>query len=203
MIMTGKSTLLAYNGNHIALKRKSKNIIVRVAPPSELIKILSVSDDASNKQKEKIYQNNFDKGHFCYIVEYKGVVAGYCWAFIDSYIITFDSYNFSWINSRVNKDSAVFGDGYINPVYRLRGLYPFLMAGMVDDLSVRYNMTRFLAFVYSQNEHSLKSHARLGFRKFQDYYFIKLLNIKMLFIKRSPGKMSFINVNKKNVIVNM
>jgi len=195
LVVVGRSKILSFKDKKIKIIRRSKKATVQRAVPDDLPRIIKCFEGSDKEFVKELYHGYLEKGNLCYIVECDGHVVGYVWAFLNSYMITYDDYKRCRIPLCFDENSAFFGDGYIKPDYRLRGYFPLLMDGMVEDLKLNYNKNSFFANVEVVNDHSFKSHSGIGFSEEKTLSYISILGIKFLMV--SDGKKNQIyNLNK-------
>lgn len=101
----------------------------------------------------------FDAGAQCYVSRHDGQVIGYFWAFLEYYRLRFDSYPRHALTFRLKAGDVFFGNGFIAPPHRLRGVFP----RFVDFVASHYPGTRRFSSVNHTNLTSLQAHHRLGF----------------------------------------
>lgn len=196
----GGSNLLLLETEDLQIKREPKNCIFRQAEDEDLDEILALVEEPPLYVREKLFRGYLNDGHICYVLVVDGKIVGYLWVFTGFYSLTYDDYAETAIKITCGKGGVFLGDGYIEPAYRLRGFFPFLMREMSKKLAL-CGVNKFYAFIGSHNDHSFKSHQGLGFKEFMEFRFFTLLNIKMLSIYKLKnvkrhlrfGRKSFLN----------
>lgn len=193
----GGSDLLLLETNDLQIKREPKNCIFRLALNEDLDEILLLVDEPPRPVREKLFKEYMNDGHECYVLVVDTQIVGYLWVFIDFYSMTYDDYVNTLIQITYSKESVCLGDAFINPLYRLRGLYPFLMKEMTKTMNKR-GIRKFYAFVGSHNEHSLKSHRGVGFRDYMTFRFFTFLNVNLLSIYKQTHVKKHLRIGRKS-----
>ena len=196
-IMLNKTDMLSFLGEKIKIRWMPKNYIFREANRNDLPHIVCINEDTDDQEYiRKLYRNYFDEGRICYVVEFKNQIVGYCWTFRDNYIVTYDNYRRSNVELIVDNETVFFGDGYIKPAYRLRGAYPVMMSGMIED-SRKKGTKKIIADILSVNDHSKRSHVSLGFSQVNSLYYISILTIDFLIVVDMERKTKVYKADRK------
>ncbi|MBU1057119.1 MAG: GNAT family N-acetyltransferase [Proteobacteria bacterium] len=176
LILPGKTNIVAFEGSCIYLKRKVKNVVFRQASSEDLHELLSCSNyNPKTDNLKELFSSYFSNNHLCFCLEYNDEIVGYAWAFLNNYTITFDRYHRSNVLIRFQEHTVFLGDGFINSRYRLKGFFPVLLSGVVDNLHRDYQITKFLGHIDTSNDLSFKSHLRLGFSHISTLYYVNIL----------------------------
>lgn len=181
LIYLGGSNLLLLETDDLQIKREPKNCLFRQATEEDLAEILSLVEEPPLPVRERLFRGYLSDGHICFVLVVEEKIVGYLWVFIDFYSLTYDDYETTSIRVNCGHDAVFLGDGYIDPVYRLRGFFPFLMREMVRNLRQR-GVDKFYAFIGSHNDHSMKSHRGLGFKDYMAFRYSSFLKMNLLSI---------------------
>lgn len=101
----------------------------------------------------------FEAGHDCFVARYAGEVVAYFWAFKGSYVLRFDGDPRHAVTFTLPDRGVFFGNGFISPAHRLRGLFPHL----VHYVAAQYPGGRCFSSVHHINLGSRQAHRRVGF----------------------------------------
>lgn len=107
-----------------------------------------------------VFARFFEQGQDCFVVRRKGEVVAYFWAFKDRYQLVFDDRAQRQLTLALRADQRFFGNGFIAPAHRLKGLFPHLVQFVVGHYPAQ---TRFFSSVNSLNHGSVRAHRRFGF----------------------------------------
>lgn len=102
----------------------------------------------------------FAQGQDCFVVRRRGAVVAYFWVFKDRYQLVFDGDPRRRLALDLRADQRFFGNGFIAPAHRLKGLFPHLVQFVVGHYPPP---TRFFSSVNALNHASLRAHHRFGF----------------------------------------
>lgn len=108
-----------------------------------------------------VFDRFFDVGADCYVARAQGEVVGYFWGFRGRYRLHFDAHPRHALTIILRDDDVFFGNGFIAPAHRLRGVFPHL----VDFVASHYPNARRFSSVNHINRPSLRAHDRLGFAR--------------------------------------
>lgn len=196
-IMLNKTNMFFFPGKKTDIKRFPKNCIFREADLRDLPFVISINEEADQQEIiPKLYQDYFDQGRSCYIVEHNNQIVGYCWAFRNKYILTSDNYVRSNVELMLDNKTVFFGDGYVKPAYRLRGIYPYMMSGMIDDCR-RKGAEKIIANILSVNDNSRRSHVSIGFSPIKSMYYVSILTIDYLIVADMDRNKKVYKANRK------
>lgn len=140
--------------------------------------LLACSPARERDQLRHVFERFFADGASCYVARHGDEVAAYVWAFPKQYVLTYDGYRSRNLVIRLDDNSIFLGNGMIDGRYRLRGLFPHLMAFVVGQWP---SGTRFYSAVDGYNVHSLRSHYRLGFQSCAKVSCLTLLGLTSYF----------------------
>lgn len=101
----------------------------------------------------------FAAGHDCFVARYAGQVVAYFWTFKGTYEVRFNECPRHALTFTLPDRSVFFGNGFIAPAHRLRGLFPHL----VHYVAGQYPGARCFSSVNHTNLGSLQAHRRVGF----------------------------------------
>lgn len=170
--------------NQKAIRRQPEGYRFGLADRNDLDRLLDCGE-GSEAHMKPLFQRFFDANCRCFIVEKGSEICGYNWGFVGSYLLTLDDYASINLEVDIGDDSLLFGNGFIRPEYRLKGLFPHMVDYAVkQDVAIK----RFLTSIDQMNINSVRSHRRLGFvhEKRLDY-------MKLAFL---PGTWTLWNVDQ-------
>jgi len=200
VITLGRSDILVLNGKVPTLRRTPKDATVRTGGFPELKDVLDCFEgDGSRDMRWRLFRSYLDRGARLHVVETKGKIVGYLWGFQSEYVLTYDDYVRSNIRLRMKEPAIFFGDGYVNPAYRMKGLWPFMMARVIAGY-LEEGVTTFYANIDAYNKHSYDSHRRLGFQCGHKGYFMFLLGLKFFRVVACGGESRFFWVREKTLV---
>lgn len=145
--------------------------------------------DCVGNQSE-IFRMFLDEGHECVLARDGGRLVGYSWGFKDTYTVTYDDYNIKNIHLNLSNDTIFFGNGYIVPEYRLKGLFPKLTYSCMKQFP---RAKRFFTTIDIGNKLSFNSHRRFGYTPSFLLTCISIGNIQ-LHLFRDANKSTFYKV---------
>src|SRR5579863_10411966 len=120
----------------------------------------------------------------CYVVRRDGRLIAYFWLFRGSYLVTFDEKQDKGVEFLLNANEAFFGNGFIAPDFRMRGLFPSLVKFIVER---QPSTLRFYSSVDSINTHSLRAHARCGFQTAFSIFCSDVFSLRFVSSDQGPG----------------
>ncbi|HAZ13624.1 MAG: hypothetical protein A2X86_13910 [Bdellovibrionales bacterium GWA2_49_15] len=174
--------------NEKCLQRKPLNITFetidqRTMNPRQLDHLLNelifaTGEDSVPTQRE-IFSNFFKKGNTCFIARKEDVLIGYYWAFLDHHIITYDDYKSKNLFLELPEKTVFFGNGFIRPAYRLKGVFPHFASYCIKQFSPE---NRFVTATDIENRASFNSHQRLGYFKTFQLTCISFVNFQWHFM---------------------
>jgi len=197
LIYLGGSDLLRLEIDGLQIKKEPNNCLVRQATLDDLDEILTLVEEPPLPVREKLFRGYFNDGHECYALITDDQIIGYLWAFSNSYSMTYDDYVNTLININIECGSICLGDALINPSYRGRGLYPFLMKEISNKKRV-VGTKKLYAFIGSHNEHSLNIHRGFGFVNYMSFRYFTVFNIKLLSIYKIKSLQRYLRIGKKS-----
>jgi hypothetical protein len=147
--------------NRAALRPLSGRYELAQADRSVLEELVACTDTpACEERRRAALARVFDYGASCLTVRDGGRVVAYvCW-FSGSYLLTYDDYGPRTLPIALGEHAVYLGNCFIRPEYRMRGLFPHLLAAC---MALHAPGTRFFGHVDVGNDHSFSSHLRLGF----------------------------------------
>jgi hypothetical protein len=147
--------------NPRALRPLSARYEFAPADRSVLEELVACTDTpASVELRREALARVFDYGASCVTVRDEGRVIAYVCAFTGTYHLTYDDYGPLTLPIELDARSIYLGNCFIRPEYRLRGLFPHLLAACIAE---RPAGTRVFGHIDVGNDHSFSSHLRLGF----------------------------------------
>lgn len=169
-----------------------------MADRSVLEELVACTDTpASLVRRRAALTRVFDDGASCITVrDSRRIVAYACW-FGDTYHLTYDNYGPRTLRIALCERTVYLGNCFIRPEYRMRGLFPQLMAACV---ALQPAGTRFLGHVDVGNDHSLSSHLRLGFEPRLTVTCLAIAQHARFFYQRPYGAHRRIRVGKGQVV---
>jgi hypothetical protein len=148
--------------NAIALRPLPAHYELEQADRSVLEELVACTDTpASIERRREALARVFDFGASCVTVRDAGRVVAYVCAFTGTYHLTYDDYGPRTLPIELPPHAVYLGNCFIRPEYRLRGLFPHLLAACVE---LRPPGTRVFGHIDVGNDHSFSSHLRLGFK---------------------------------------
>lgn len=145
--------------NQNALKRMPQGYEFMRADAHALDELVDCHADHAGTPRP-VFARFFEQGQDCFVVRRKGAVVAYFWVFKDRYQLVFDNHVRRRLTFALKGEQRFFGNGYIAPAHRLKGLFPH----MVQFVGGHYPaQTRFFSSVNSLNYPSLRAHRRFGF----------------------------------------
>lgn len=125
-----------------------------------------------------VFEYFFDEGQTCYVARRQGQIVAYFWTFRRNYMMVFGGRKDQALTFALNDNEVFFGNGFIAPAYRLRGLFP----GMIQFITAQFPAgTRFLSSVDPVNKSSLLAHTSYGFTRTLDIIFLGALGLKLFY----------------------
>lgn len=121
---------------------------------------LDQSEDPSFMHR--LFLDFFTNNALCYAIAKQNRIVAYNWLFQGQYTVTSDGYGPRQLRLILGEHHAMFGNGYILPEYRLKGLFPSLLWMAVTD---HPDDMVFLTTIARLNTDSLRAHERIGFEK--------------------------------------
>ena len=115
---------------------------------------------ASVELRREALARVFELDASCIVVRDAGRVVAYVCAFTGTYHLTYDDYGPRTLPIELDDRAVYLGNCFIRPEYRLRGLFPHLLAACV---ALRPAGTRVFGHIDVGNDHFFSSHLRLGF----------------------------------------
>lgn len=109
----------------------------------------------------RLFSGFFKTGASCYVIQRGRRIVAYNWLFDTHYTLTSDGYGARQLGLRLQPGATMFGNGYIAPEYRMKGLFPLLIRMAVQD---RPEDTSFFTTIERLNLNSLRAHHRIGFK---------------------------------------
>lgn len=132
-----------------------------------------------------VFESFFTEGRRCYVVRKSGCVVAYFWAFQRDYTLNFHGAQ-RHVTLLLDDDQLFFGNGFIAPAYRLKGLFPYMVKFVTEQYP---SATRFFSAVDGINQGSLKAHNRFGFVSAFHVTCLSVLNARLFY--RSEGASRF------------
>lgn len=171
--------------NPAALRPLSARYELAQADRSVLEELVACTDTpASVERRRAALARVFDYGASCITVRDGGRVVAYvCW-FTGSYHLTYDDYGPRTLPIALGERTVYLGNCFIRPEYRMRGLFPHLVA---TCLALHPAGTRFIGHVDVGNDHSFSSHLRLGFEPLLTITCLALADRARFFFQRPYG----------------
>lgn len=146
--------------NPAATARVPQDCACRPATAADIPLLAALAGGASTSAVCEEFAGYLADGHQCFLVAHAGRVVGYDWVFSSCYPLVLEHDPARTLTIDLQPDTVFFAVGFILPQYRLKGLYPFLINYI---LCHRGPGTRYYTAVHTANEHSLRTHRRLGF----------------------------------------
>lgn len=167
--------------DQLKIPRTVKTYCSQIAYEKDINNIIEITDYEPKIHYQKLYRDYLRCGNLCHLLTGKSndEIVGYVWSFKDQYKLSTLQEN---IFAIFQNQDVFFADGYISPKYRLRGGFPLLLKSAADDNLKKYKIKNIFASTNAMNEHSLKSHKRLGFNDFCTLYYITVLGFQLIII---------------------
>lgn len=164
VFLTGMSVLLEAPVLQEPAASKSRLASYNVSwlEPGTFDALVGVIPDAQRERIGALFRRFQSEGARAALIWHRDRVVAYNWVFRHRYIVTFDSYASRNLVLRLPEDCVFFGNGYIDPAYRMHGLFPRLLAHSAQAFGPNlrcYSSTDVF------NAISIGSHLRLGFRR--------------------------------------
>jgi len=132
-----------------------------LADRSVLEELVACTDTpASVERRRAALARMFDFGASCVTMRDAGRIVAYVCAFTGTYHLTYDDYGPRTLAIELDPNAVYLGNCFIRPEYRLRGLFPQLLAACI---ALRPAGSRVFGHIDVGNDHSFSSHLRLGF----------------------------------------
>jgi hypothetical protein len=141
----------------------------------------------------RVFVRFFEQGQDCFVVRRHGVLVAYFWVFKDSYQLVFDLHERRRLTLGLKSDQRFFGNGYIAPTHRLKGLFPHLIQFVVGHYP---SQTRFFSSVNSLNHGSLLAHSRFGFAPVLRVTCAQAGVMRMFYAQRPSGLGSVLGIGR-------
>lgn len=130
--------------------------------PEDLPRLMQIVPEHQQVRIGKLFTRFMDQGARTALISHAGRVVAYNWVFADRYTVTFDSHISRNLELHLPAGCVFFGNGYIDPQYRMHGLFPRLLA----HSSMAFGgARRCFSSTDIFNSISMSSHLRLGFRR--------------------------------------
>jgi hypothetical protein len=137
----------------------------------------------------------FEQGQDCFVARRRGVVIAYFWVFKDHYQLVFDDHERRRLTLALKADQRFFGNGFIAPAHRLKGLFPHLVQFVVGHYA---SQTRFFSSVNSLNRGSLLAHRRFGFAPVLRVTCAQTGALRLFYAQRPVGPGSVLGLGRAN-----
>lgn len=136
----------------------------------------------------------FEQGQHCFVARRNGVVVAYFWVFAQRYELAFDEPAHRRLTLALKADQRFFGNGFIAPAYRLKGLFPHL----VEFVSGQYPAPmRFFSSVNCLNQASLRAHRRFGFAPVLRISCLQAAAMRVFYAQRPAGSPSLLAFRRR------
>ena len=145
--------------NQSALKRAPRGYAFMRADAGALTELLA-AHMGEPAAPARVLARFFELGQDCFVVRRHDAVVAYFWVFKDAYQLVFGDHPRRRLALRLRADQRFFGNGFIAPAQRLKGLFPHLVQFVVGHYPAP---TRFFSSVNALNAASVHAHHRFGF----------------------------------------
>ena len=180
----GKAFLLSCPAGRPISTRPLKNVQIRKASAEDLGIVVACN---AEKSREDLFRRYFESGRECYVAISDHKCVGYAWAFFSDTTITFDSYRRSNILMTLPQNSCFVGDGFLHPAWRMRGLFPLLIAHVFGNLSRERSIRTIYNHIDYANENSIRSCLRLGFTLHKTIVYLRMLDAQWIAVYANDG----------------
>jgi hypothetical protein len=180
-----KDVLTLKEVNRQAIKRALVGYDFRSADASSIDDLVACQG-ARVETPAAVFERFFEQGAHCYVVRKDNVTVAYFWVFSGEYLLSFAETRRERVTFALRADERFFGNGYIAPAYRLKGLFPYLVKFVMDQYPAG---TKFFSSVNALNAASIKAHLRFGFIPLFRLTCVGLLSTPLFF--RSSGDARF------------
>lgn len=153
------------------------NLATKVDIP-KILKLTGIENKAGSAPADRLNQF-FDNENCFYVIKIDGEIIAYLMLYKGEYKLTRDDYKSINLNISLDNNVMFFGYGFIEPKYRMRGLFPYMMnyAMSHNDGAI------FVTDIADLNKHSHKSHIKLGFRTIYSLVAARFFSKKLIFWK--------------------
>jgi hypothetical protein len=155
-----------------------------VGQPDEGIRLGTVADVlnlARLENKPREFLRRFAANDLCVVAEADGRIVGYEWAHSGGPHYEQDlDYSF-----RAEKRAVWCYDAYVDANCRKQGAWRRIQSGIIAFMN---DSAEFKAIVHYDNDISLKAHLRYGFHVSEQFVFLALLGIKIVFHKAPSAR---------------
>lgn len=156
-----RTLLLRFDSPEQALKFRPRPEYKFIAAGVSHLDEIAMLDRGEDPQFiTRLFRQFLDQGANCYAVTRDSRIVAYNWLFGDHYIITNDRYAERQLWLKLNPGDAMFGNGFIVPEFRLKGLFPLLLQRAILD---KPQTTTFYTTISRLNVDSVRAHQRIGF----------------------------------------
>lgn len=135
---------------------------------------------AERDSSQRLFRSFVRDGARFVLARYRGGIAGFAWAFVGHYVVTYDGYQRTAVRLELPGRAAFLGNGFIAEEHRMRGLFPHLLRAA---MSLHPGTLDFYSASSASNRHSLASHDRLGFTAVADLSCVRILGWPQYFYR--------------------
>ncbi len=144
----------------------------------KILKLTGIDDKDISSATERLNWF-FDNGNYFYIIKNDNAIIAYLMLYSGEYKLTRDDYKSINLNISLDNNVMFFGYGFIEPKYRMRGLFPYMMNYAMGS----HDGAVFITDIADLNKHSHKSHIKLGFKTIYSLVAARFFSKKLIFWK--------------------
>ncbi len=136
-----------------------------------------------------LYRRRMDENQTCLVMKDAGRIVASMWVIAQRTRYATNS-GLHFAPPAAVGPSAWCHDVYIDPAYRLRGLFVAFMRHVAAPGAGGGRPTTLYGEIHFLNHHSRRSHERLGFKVIRDVTFVSVLGLKAYVIKDDHGRIT-------------
>ncbi|MGE0080665.1 MAG: hypothetical protein AB7U81_05155 [Thiohalomonadaceae bacterium] len=156
-----------------------------IAGRTHVDELASLDNGEDFRFMRRLFLDFLSHDALCYAIAKHDRIVAYNWLFRHQYVVTNDGYGPRQLRLMLGEHHAMFGNGYIVPEYRLKGLFPSLLWMAVND---RPADTVFLTTIARMNTDSLRAHERIGFEKLGTILCRRVISTACRWSMESPSR---------------
>ena len=149
----------------------------------------------SNKKELAFYENYARQGIEHWTAQQNGKIVGVVWLYTGSYLAQWEGYEAWLLHIDIEPSAKFVCNVFTSSLLRGQGIFPFIAGRCFAE----YPDSEFYSCVASNNKPSLRSHEKIGFRRYAAAYYFRLFQTTFCYFV-TKGQRRFFRLPKGKAV---
>ncbi|MDR1141439.1 MAG: GNAT family N-acetyltransferase [Planctomycetaceae bacterium] len=178
------------------VKNISENIEIFIGTESSVSEMVDTLYNGKPKTLE-FYEEFYRNGIEAWIARGEDKIVGVIWLYTGSYLLNWEGYDAWLLQVAVEPTAKFVANVFVQPECRGQGIFPVI----AEQCFTVYSENEFYSCVEESNVPSIKSHEKIGFRRYAAVYFVRFFQQTYCLSVPKKGKWKYFRLQRGNAIV--